>query len=71
MNKYYPRACVLDEIEMFGYTTDLHSLTHEGGTFVMEFYRYEEVPEEIAGKILPTGLSKCSMKPVSLRGMNP
>ena len=36
--------------EMFGYATDLRSLTQGRGSFVMEFYRYEEVPEEIVRK---------------------
>ncbi len=43
--------------EMFGYATGLRSLTQGRGSFVMEFYRYEEVPEGTARKILTTGAS--------------
>lgn len=41
--------------EVFGYATALRSLTQGRGNFVMEFYRYEEIPEEVSGKILKTG----------------
>ncbi|MEZ0323683.1 MAG: elongation factor G [Hydrogenothermaceae bacterium] len=34
--------------EMFGYATDLRSLTQGRATFVMTFARYEEVPKHIA-----------------------
>ena len=33
--------------EVFGYATNLRSLTQGRGSFVMEFYRYEEIPEGI------------------------
>ncbi len=38
--------------EMFGYATDLRSMTQGRGTFTMEFDHYEIIPEEIAEKIL-------------------
>lgn len=38
--------------EMFGYATDLRSRTQGRGTFVMQFKRYEQVPESIQDKIL-------------------
>ena len=44
--------------EVFGYATSLRSLTQGRGSFVMEFYRCEEVPAGISKKILTTGLSK-------------
>ena len=38
--------------EMFRYSIDLKSITSARGSFTMEFSRYEEVPEEIAQKII-------------------
>ena len=37
---------------MFEYSIDLRAMTQGRGTFSMEFVRYEEVPENIAGKII-------------------
>jgi len=38
--------------EMFGYATDLRSLTKGRGSFIMEFDHYEEVPEYIQQQII-------------------
>jgi elongation factor G len=38
--------------EMFGYATDLRSLTKGRGNFTMEFDHYEEIPENIAKEII-------------------
>ena len=38
--------------EMFGYATDLRSLTKGRGTFTMEFSHYQIVPENIAKEII-------------------
>jgi elongation factor G len=38
--------------EMFGYATDLRSMTQGRGTFTMQFDRYEEVPQAIAAEIV-------------------
>jgi len=38
--------------EMFGYATDLRSLTKGRGTFTMEFDHYEEVPPNLAKEIV-------------------
>jgi elongation factor G len=38
--------------EMFGYSTSLRSLTQGRGNYTMEPSHYEEVPKQIADKIL-------------------
>jgi elongation factor G len=38
--------------EMFKYATDLRSMTQARGSFTMEFERYEEVPSDVAKKII-------------------
>ncbi|MDR3163387.1 MAG: elongation factor G [Helicobacteraceae bacterium] len=38
--------------EMFGYSTDLRSMTQGRGTYSMEFERYEEVPNNVADEII-------------------
>ena len=38
--------------EMFGYATDLRGLTQGRGTFNMEFSHYQEVPRNIADKVI-------------------
>jgi elongation factor G len=37
---------------MFGYATDLRSTTQGRATFTMQFDRYEEVPQSIAGEVV-------------------
>jgi elongation factor G len=41
--------------EMFGYATDLRSMTQGRADFTMQFERYEEVPATIAAAIVATG----------------
>jgi elongation factor G len=41
--------------EMFGYATDLRSMTQGRGTFTMEFDHYDEVPETLSRQILSGG----------------
>jgi elongation factor G len=38
--------------EMFGYATDVRSMTQGRATFTMQFDRYEDVPESIAAEII-------------------
>jgi elongation factor G len=38
--------------EMFGYATDLRSMTQGRATFTMQFDRYEDVPQSIAAEIV-------------------
>ena len=38
--------------EMFGYATNLRSLTQGRGTFTMEFDHYEDVPANVAQEII-------------------
>jgi len=38
--------------EMFGYSTDLHSMTQGRATYAMEFDHYEEVPQNVAKEII-------------------
>jgi elongation factor G len=40
--------------EMFGYATDLRSMTQGRADFTMQFDRYEEVPQSIASEIMDT-----------------
>ncbi len=37
---------------MFKYATDLRSMTQSRGSFTMKFERYEEVPSNVAQKII-------------------
>jgi elongation factor G len=41
--------------EMFGYATDIRSMSQGRATFHMEFDHYEEVPQSIAGEIVEQG----------------
>ena len=44
--------------EMFGYSTDLRSMTQGRADFHMDFDRYDEVPQSIASEIIDSGTSK-------------
>ena len=38
--------------EMFGYATDLRSTTQGRATYTMQFERYDEVPSNVAEKVV-------------------
>ncbi|HIP62025.1 MAG TPA: hypothetical protein EYG98_05655, partial [Sulfurovum sp.] len=38
--------------EMFGYSTDLRSMSQGRATYSMEFDHYEEVPQSVAKEII-------------------
>jgi elongation factor G len=40
------------EAEMHRYSTQLHSMTHGRGTFHWEFLSYQEVPSDVAEKLI-------------------
>src|SRR4051812_9365413 len=44
--------------EMFGYATDLRSMTQGRAEFTMQFDRYEEVPQSVAGELIDSSASK-------------
>ena len=44
--------------EMFGYSTDLRSMSQGRAEFHIDFDRYEEVPQSIASEIIESGASK-------------
>ncbi|WP_036728426.1 elongation factor G [Peptoniphilus mikwangii] len=46
------------QAEMFEYSIDLRAMTQGRGTFAMEFVRYEEVPANIAQKIVEEAKNK-------------
>jgi elongation factor G len=43
--------------EMFGYATDLRSMTQGRAEFTMQFDRYEEVPQSVAGELIDSSSS--------------
>ena len=44
--------------QMFGYSTELRSMSQGRAEFHMDFDRYEEVPQSIAAEIIESGASK-------------
>jgi elongation factor G len=48
--------------EMFGYATDLRSLTQGRANYTMQFSHYEEVPAQIAEEIVAQGGKETAAK---------
>lgn len=44
--------CLVPEAELDRYATQLHSITHGRGTYRRKFHSYQEVPPEVAQKII-------------------
>lgn len=57
-NKIQHIKCTVPLAEMFGYSTSLRSLTQGRGNYSMEPSHYEEVPKQIADKILEKNETK-------------
>jgi elongation factor G len=44
--------CLIPLAETFGYTTDLRSMSQGRASYTMEFYRYEELPPDLAEQLI-------------------
>jgi len=44
--------CLIPLAETFGYTTDLRSMSQGRASYTMEFYRYEELPPDLAEQLV-------------------
>ncbi len=53
----YVIRCLIPLSETFGYATRLRSLTQGRATHTMEFYRYQEVPAQLAEEIIEKAVS--------------
>lgn len=50
VNGYQEITADIPYLELYGYNTQLRSMTSGSGTFSYEFARYEQAPEEVAAK---------------------
>ena len=57
-NGYQEIVADIPNLELFGYNTQLRSMTSGSGTFSYEFARYEQAPEEVAKKQIEERQSK-------------
>ena len=49
-NGYQEIVADIPYLELYGYNTQLRSMTSGSGTFSYEFARYEQAPEDVAAK---------------------
>lgn len=57
-NGYQEIVADIPNLELFGYNTQLRSMTSGSGTFSYEFARYEQAPDEVAKKQIEERASK-------------
>ncbi len=57
-NGYQEITADIPYLELYGYNTQLRSMTSGSGTFSYEFARYEQAPEEVAAKQIEERASK-------------
>ena len=50
--------CEMPEAEIVNYNIDLKAMTQGDGSFSREFVRYEEVPQNVADKIIKQALAE-------------
>lgn len=58
VNGYQEITADIPYLELYGYNTQLRSMTSGSGTFSYEFARYEQAPEEVAAKEIQERASK-------------
>ncbi len=49
-NGYQEITADIPYLELYGYNTQLRSMTSGSGTFSYEFARYEQAPEDVAAR---------------------
>ena len=57
-NGYQEITADIPYLELYGYNTQLRSITSGSGTFSYEFARYEQAPEDVAAKQIEERVSK-------------
>ena len=60
MNGYQEIIADIPYLELYGYNTQLRSMTSGSGTFSYEFARYEQAPEDVAAKEIEERAGKLS-----------
>ena len=57
-NGYQEITADIPYLELYGYNTQLRSMTSGSGTFSYEFARYEQAPEDVAAREIEERASK-------------